>query len=173
VEDEAGFREFVRARLPRLSRTAYLLAGGHAQAEDLLQAALVKTAMHWPRIAVVGDPEAYVRKVLYHEHVRSWRRHRNRELPSGAMPDAATGTDEADQAVLRLVLQQALARLTRRQRAVIVLRYFEDLSEATTAHALGCSVGTVKSQTSHALKRLRELAPELTELTHEPMGVWS
>jgi RNA polymerase sigma-70 factor (sigma-E family) len=173
VEDEEGFRDFVRARLPRLSRTAYLLAGAHAQAEDLLQATLIKTALHWSRISVVGDPEAYVRKVLYHEHIRSWRRRRYVEQPTATVPERATGRDEADDVALRISLERALAKLTRRQRAVIVLRYFEDLSEAATAQALSCSVGTVKSQTSHALRRLRTLAPELDTLLREQTEVRS
>jgi len=172
MDDEDGFREFVRSRLPRLSRAAFLLAGGHAQAEDLLQATLIKAALHWPRISRVGDPEAYVRKVLYHEHVRSWRRRRLVEQPTAAMPDTAAGDDEVDRTVLRISLEQALAKLSRRQRAVIVLRYFEDLSEAATAQALGCSIGTVKSQTNYALKRLRALAPELDAIMQETTEVW-
>lgn len=173
MEDEEGFREFVRARLPRLSRTAYLLAGAHAQAEDLLQATLIKAALHWSRISQVGDPEAYVRKVLYHEHARSWRRRRFIEQPTETVPERPTGRDEAEHVAVRVALEEALAKLTRRQRAVIVLRYFEDLSEVATAQALGCSVGTVKSQTSHALGRLRVLAPELDSLLHVPTEVRS
>ncbi|GAA2585286.1 SigE family RNA polymerase sigma factor [Dactylosporangium fulvum] len=171
--DEEGFREFVRARLPRLSRAAYLLAGGHAQAEDLLQSALIKAAVQWSRISATGDPETYIRKILYHEHVRSWRRRRYLEQTTAAVPDRASAGDETDRAVLRLVLEQALAKLTRRQRAVVVLRYFEDLSEADTAQVMGTSVGTVKSQTSHALSRLRTLAPELAGLMHDSMEVQS
>jgi RNA polymerase sigma-70 factor (sigma-E family) len=171
VDQYEGFREFVQARLGRLSRTAYLLAGGHAQAEDLLQAALMKVAQRWRQVSAVGDPEAYVRKVLYHEHVGAWRRRRLVEQPASQLPDRAGPGDESDRALLRLVLMQALAKLTPRQRAVIVLRYFEDQSEAATAQALGCSAGTVKSQTSHALKRLRTLAPELIDLMREPAEV--
>jgi RNA polymerase sigma-70 factor (sigma-E family) len=173
VDDYEGFREFVEARLPRLSRAAYLLAGGHHQAEDLLQSTLIKVAGRWSRIAAIGDPEAYIRKILYHEHVRSWRRRRYLEHPTGTLPEIRSAADEADRAVQRLVLQQALARLTPHQRAVIVLRYFEDQSEAATAEAMGCSIGTVKSQTSHALKRLRALAPELADLLPEPTEVRS
>jgi RNA polymerase sigma-70 factor (sigma-E family) len=169
VDDEEGFREFVRARLPRLSRAAYLLAGGHAQAEDLLQSALIKAADHWSRVSKAGDPEAYVRKILYHEHIRSWRRRRFLEHPTATLPDRTATSDETGRAEMRLVLEQALAKLTRRQRAVVVLRYFEDLSEADTAQVMGTSVGTVKSQTSHALGRLRVLAPELEDM----MEVWS
>jgi RNA polymerase sigma-70 factor (sigma-E family) len=173
VVDEEGFREFVRARLPRLSRAAYLLAGGHAQAEDLLQGALIKAALHWSKVAAAGDPEAYIRKILYHEHVRTWRRRRFLEHSTADVPDRAAAGDETDRAVLRMVLEQALAKLTPRQRAVIVLRYFEDLSEAVTAQVMGTSVGTVKSQTSHALARLRVLAPELAGDIETEMGVRS
>jgi RNA polymerase sigma-70 factor (sigma-E family) len=172
VEDYEGFREFVQARLPRLSRAAYLLTGGHEQAEDLLQSALIRVATRWSRVAGAGDPEAYVRKILYHEHIRLWRKRRFLEQPTGSVPEVG-GRDETDRAVARLVLEQALAKLTRRQRAVIVLRYFEDLSEIATAKAMGCSVGTVKSQTSHALKRLRQLAPELGDLWPERTEVRS
>jgi RNA polymerase sigma factor (sigma-70 family) len=122
---------------------------------------------------VVGDPEAYVRKVLYHEHVRTWRRRKFVERPTETLPERPTGLDEADHAALRISLERALAKLTRRQRAVIVLRYFEDLSEAGTAQAMGVSVGTVKSQTSHALRRLRQLAPELDTLLNEQTEVRS
>lgn len=169
MDDEEGFREFVRVRLPRLSRAAYLLAGSHAQAEDLLQSALIKAATHWSRVAKAGDPEAYVRKILYHEHVRSWRRRRFLEHSTAMVPERAVGGDETGRAELRVVLEQALAKLTRRQRAVVVLRFFEDLSEVDTAQVMGTSVGTVKSQTSHALGRLRVLAPEL----EDAMEVWS
>jgi RNA polymerase sigma-70 factor (sigma-E family) len=163
VNVEADLREFVNARLGRLSRVAYLLAGGHADAEDLLQNALVKVAARWRRVAQIGDPEAYLRKVLYHEHIQSWRR-RRREVLTTEPPEPGRRPDEAEAVVRRTVLESALGRLTRRQRAVLVLRYFEDLSEVETAAVLGCSVGNVKSQTSHALRRLRTLAPELAEL---------
>ncbi|GGM41261.1 SigE family RNA polymerase sigma factor [Dactylosporangium sucinum] len=169
--DEEGFREFVRARLPRLSRAAYLLAGGHAQAEDLLQVTLIKAALAWPRISKAQDPEAYVRKILYHEHVRTWRRRRWLEESTDAVPERGHAEDETSRTVLRVVLKEALARLTPRQRAVIVLRYFEDLSEVDTAQAMGVTTGTVKSQTSHALARLRKLAPELAEQVEESMEV--
>jgi RNA polymerase sigma-70 factor (sigma-E family) len=173
VVDEEGFREFLRVRLPRLSRAAYLLAGGHAQAEDLLQAALIKAALAWNKISKANDPEAYVRKILYHEHVHTWRRRRWREQSTDVVPERAHHVDETDQAVLRVVLRQALAKLTPKQRAVIVLRYFEDLSEANTAQVLGVAVGTVKSQTNHALGRLRTLAPELAQRVEESMGAGS
>jgi RNA polymerase sigma-70 factor (sigma-E family) len=168
-----GFREFVRANIGRFSRAAFLLTGSHAQAEDLLQTALIKVAVRWNRVVAAGDPEAYVRRVLYHEHVTMWRRRRWREHSTAELPEHRAVGDITDDAVRRVVLRQALARLTPRQRAVIVLRYFEDMSEVDTAQVLGCSVGTVKSQTSHALKRLRQLAPELSDLVRDTTEVKS
>jgi RNA polymerase sigma-70 factor (sigma-E family) len=164
MDDEAAFREFVAARLGAMSRVAYLLAGDHHGAEDLVQSSLVKLAQHWKRVSAATSVDAYVRRVIYHEHISTWRRHRNAEIPVPEAPDVNAGPDLADVAVRRLVLRQALARLTPRQRAVLVLRFFEDLSEAETAEVLRCSVGTVKSQTNYALGRLRALAPELADL---------
>ncbi|RQX21343.1 SigE family RNA polymerase sigma factor [Micromonospora ureilytica] len=155
----------------RLSRVAYLLTGSHHDAEDLLQAALVKVAGRWKRISAVGDPEAYVRKVMYHEHIHSWRKWRRFvDQPSSGVPDVVRA-DASEALLRRIMLEDALRKLTRKQRAVVVLRFFEDLSEADTAAAMGCSVGTVKSQTSHALGRLRQLAPELAELSQQSMEV--
>jgi RNA polymerase sigma-70 factor (sigma-E family) len=163
--DDDGFRDFVHARLGQLSRVAYLLTGNHHAAEDLLQNVLVKLALKWKRVAASGVPDAYVRKIMYHEHVSSWRRsrHLRNEYATGEVPEPP-GADETGATVHRMVLDQALERLTRKQRAVLVLRFYEDLSEIETAEALGVSVGTVKSQTSHALARLRTQAPELHEL---------
>jgi RNA polymerase sigma-70 factor (sigma-E family) len=168
LDDDDGFGDFVRSRLGPLSRVAYLLTGDHHSAEDLLQSALIKVAGRWRRLAAEGNPEAYLRKVLYHEHISAWRsRSRRPRVSAAAFPELACQHDEAADVVRRLVLRQALDRLTRKQRAVLVLRFFEDLSEADTAQALGCSVGTVKSQTSYALGRLRVLAPELATLIQE------
>ncbi len=150
------------ARLPALSRIAYLLTGNHHDAQDLVQSVLVRLARHWRRVADAEAPESYLRRVIYHEHVSSWRR-RRRVDDRSAPVDEEPSPDFAEGAVRRLVLQQALARLTPRQRAVLVLRFFEDMSEAETAGVLGCSLGTVKSQTHHALGRLRILAPELAD----------
>jgi RNA polymerase sigma-70 factor (sigma-E family) len=165
VED--GFREFATARLGALSRTAYLLTGDHHAAEDLLQDVLVIVAVRWSRVAAADNPMAYVRRILYHELVSSWRRGRYRraEVSSDQLPEHPDPRDETTTVDRRVLLRRALARLTPRQRAVIVLRFFEDLSEADAAAALGCSVGTVKSQTNYALKRLRETAPELAEFS--------
>jgi RNA polymerase sigma-70 factor (sigma-E family) len=161
----AGFREFVTARRRALSRTAYLLTGDHSLAEDLLQTSLARTAAHWHRI-VDADPEAYLRKVMVNERTSRWRRRRyGVEVPASAEALAAlappAGPDTADAVVRRATLAAALAQLPPRQRAVIVLRFFDDLSEAQTAEALGCAIGTVKSQAHQALVRLRALAPTL------------
>ncbi|MBB5115483.1 SigE family RNA polymerase sigma factor [Micromonospora chalcea] len=160
-----SFREFVVQRSPALSRTAYLLTGDHQLAEDLLQSALARTYRHWRRIRD-GDPEAYVRRVMYHQQVSWWRRRRVAERLD-PMPAERGGGDHTDATALRLSVVAALRRLTARQRAVVVLRYYEDLTEAQVAEVLGCSVGTVKRHGHDAVRRLRELAPELLERTPE------
>ena len=158
--DDAAFHAFVVARVPALSRTAYLLTGDHHLAEDLVQTALFKAAQAWHRIQ--GDPEPYVRRILYTENVSRWRRRRHLvERRLEAYDDRPAATSDVD---LRLALQQALAQLTTKQRTVLVLRYFEDLTEVETARTLGIGVGTVKSQTRQALARLRAVAPHLGEL---------
>ena len=158
---QAGFTAFVRARSAALGRTALLLTGDRQLAEDLLQEALSRTASRWEKVVAGGDPEPYVRRVLYTCAVDGWRRRRVREVV-GRVADAPVddGSDDVDR---RVVLQAALARLTPRQRAVLVLRFYEDATEVQTAELLGCSVSTVKSQARHALGRLRVLAPELSD----------
>jgi RNA polymerase sigma-70 factor (sigma-E family) len=158
VDRYQGFREFVEARGPALSRSAFLLTGSHHEAEDLLQAALVKTAAHWSRVARDGNPEAYVRRVMVNERTSRWRR-RRRDRPHELI-DVGTPWDEADRTVQRLALAVALSQLPPRQRAAIVLRFYEDRSEAETADLLGVTTGTVKSQVHHALVRLRGLLPD-------------
>lgn len=165
-----GFDEFVTSRTAALSRVAFLLTGDHHLAEDLLQVALSQVASRWPQVRD-GNPEAYVRRCLVNE-LTSWRRLRRYHERSIESPvDSADPADLASSAVRRIVIGRALAKLTARQRAVLVLRFFEDLSEADTAAAMGCSIGTVKSQTNYALARLRAAAPELAELVIEPTGV--
>jgi len=150
--DRAEFDDFVVGCSPRLLRTSYLLTRDHALAEDLLQTALTKAWFAWPRVG--GDAEPYVRKILVNTYASWWRRKWNGEHPTDDLPDAASG-DHAEGASTAHDLWAALDRLPRRQRAVIVLRYFEDLTEAETARLLDCSVGTVKSQTSKAFAKLR------------------
>ncbi|GAA4048687.1 SigE family RNA polymerase sigma factor [Nonomuraea soli] len=156
-----GFREFVHARQQSLMRSAYLLTGDAHLAEDLLQTVLTRVARHWPKLAAGGNPEAYARKALINQHI-SWRRRLRRDVPTPVLPEQ--GHDSGEASLRRMALQDALARLTPRQRAVLVLRFYEDRSIEESAELLGCSTGTVKSQTHHALGRLRVLAPELAEL---------
>ncbi|MFG3298741.1 SigE family RNA polymerase sigma factor [Micromonospora chersina] len=162
------FHEFVVQRSPALSRTAYLLTGDHQHAEDLLQSALARTYRHWRRIRD-GDPEAYVRRVMYHQQVSWWRRRRVAERLD-ATPVERGGGDHTEHTALRLSVVAALRRLTARQRAVVVLRYYEDLTEAQVAEVLGCSVGTVKRHGHDAVRRLRGLVPDLWERTPERSG---
>jgi RNA polymerase sigma-70 factor (sigma-E family) len=175
VDPYQGFNEYVVARTAALSRMAYLLTADHHLAEDLLQVALTRLASRWPEVRH-GSPDAYVRRILVNELI-SWRRRRTfHEKPADfhAEPPAVAEGDRTNAVVRRVLVGRALAQLAPRQRAVLVLRYYEDLSEAETAELLGCAIGTVKSQTHHALARLRELAPELAELltdASEPNGV--
>ncbi|MFC3503585.1 SigE family RNA polymerase sigma factor [Micromonospora krabiensis] len=159
------FHEFVVHRSPALSRTAYLLTGDHQLAEDLLQSALARTYRHWSRIRD-GDPEAYVRRTMYHQQVSWWRRRRPVERLE-PRPTDRTADDHSDASALRLSVAAALRQLTPRQRAVVVLRFYEDLTEAQVAEALGCSVGTVKRHGHDAIRRLRDIAPELLDRTVE------
>jgi RNA polymerase sigma-70 factor (sigma-E family) len=158
MDREVELREFVAARGAALSRAAFLLTGDHQAAEDLVQDTYVVLVRRWQRSGVV-DPEAYVRRILYTRFVDGWRRRRLTELPWASPPDAPGG-DETGNATDRLTLRDALTRLTPRQRAVLVLRFYEDLTEVQSAAALGVSPNTVKSQTRVALQRLRELVPE-------------
>ena len=162
MADQREFDAFVVHRSPALLRTAFLLVHDEGRAEDLLQTALAKAWFAWGRIQ---DPEAYVRRIIVTTSASWWRRRWNAETPSADLPDrtpdAATGTADADRD-----LWVAVGHLPRRQRAVVVLRYLEDRTEAETAELLGCSVGTVKSQTSKALAKLRldaALAPPTEE----------
>ncbi|MBZ5740907.1 SigE family RNA polymerase sigma factor [Nocardioides mangrovi] len=147
-----GFEEFVAARSTALWRSAYLLTGDPHRAEDLLQTALVKAWRRWDRISRKEAVEAYVRAAMVTTYTDWWRRRWNGEVPTGELPETpvAAGSPEVRRDVL-----VALAQLPRGQRAVVVLRFFDDLTEAQTAAALGVSVGTVKSQTSRALVTLR------------------
>jgi RNA polymerase sigma-70 factor (sigma-E family) len=146
------FDEFVVARSTSLLRTAYLLTHDHALAEDLLQTALSKAWFAWSRID--GNPEPYVRKILVNTYATWWRRRWNGELATDELPERPR-SDASDAVSASHDLWQAMERLPRRQRVVVVLRYFEDLTEAQTADQMGCSLGTVKSQLSRALAKLR------------------
>ncbi|WP_189123030.1 SigE family RNA polymerase sigma factor [Nonomuraea cavernae] len=149
--DRALFQDFVVSRSDRLLRTAYLLTRDWALAEDLLQEALAKTWFAWAR---VDDPESYVRRVLVTTYTSWWRRKWRAERPAGDLPDmpvldATGGLGERD------TLWEAVGRLPAKQRAVVVLRFYEDLPVTEVARLLGCEPGTVKSQTAKALAKLR------------------
>jgi RNA polymerase sigma-70 factor (sigma-E family) len=151
------FAAFVLHRSDALLRTAYLLTHDRHLAEDLLQTALAKAWPHWSRID--GNPEAYVRKIIVNTYSTWWRRKWNGESPTDELPESVASGGES---MSLTDIKTALGRLPKRQRAVVVLRFFEDLTEAETARVLGCSVGTVKSQTSKALAKLR-VDPALAE----------
>lgn len=160
-EQYPGLREFMAARTTALSRTAYLLTGDHYLAEDLVQSAFVRILRHWNRVRD-DQPEAYVRRTMYHLYLSWYRRRRPPERLTSRVPEAA-GVDPYQGSVLRLTLDAALARLSSRQRTVLVLRYYEDLSEVEVAAVLGRSVGSVKRHAHDGLARLRQLAPYLVE----------
>ena len=173
-----GLDALVAARGRALLATATLLAGSPAAGEDLLQAALERLMRHWHRIR--DEPEIYLRRTIYHLAVDQWRyRRRHPELLSKAGTDLdVVQQDGTDTVHLRLALIQGLAQLPPRQRAVLVLRYWEQLSESEAADVLGCSLGTVKSSASRGLARLREVtAAWATEGTpaKKPLvnGLWS
>lgn len=146
-----GFREFVESRYGELVRIAYALTGSPHDAEDLVQAALVKTMGRWRRI---DDPMAYLRRAMVNQHINRWRRVSQREVVSDQPPERPTA-DTADRVAEREALHAALRSLPRRTRAVVVLRYVADLTEADVAATLGLPVGTVKSHASRGLARLR------------------
>ncbi|MGC9669528.1 SigE family RNA polymerase sigma factor [Planosporangium sp. 12N6] len=162
-DQDATFHVFVRTRTPALLRSAYLLTGDRHLAEDLVQSALVRTHQAWRRLHDSGNAEAYTRTIMYRLQISWWRRRRLRESMPGDLPEVPRA-DHSGSTAMRLTLRQALLKLSAKQRAVLVLRFFEDRSEAETAEMLGVTVGTVKSQTARALARLRVVAPELGEL---------
>ena len=152
--DVVAFTDFADAHAGGLFRTAYLVVGDHQLAQDLVQEALVKTYVAWTRIRDHGKAEAYARRIIVTTAI-SWRRRRSfHERPVETMPETVT-PDPVEDVGGGDALWQALAALPPRQRAAIVLRYYEDLSESQTAQVMGCSIGTVKSQVSTGLARLR------------------
>lgn len=167
--DRVAFTEFVAARSGALYRAAYLMVGDAQLAQDLVQEALTKTYVAWPHLRDPANAEAYTRKAITTTAISWFRRKRwTAERPTGIMPDRASiGHDDA--VTQREWLWRALQTLPARQRAAIVLRFYEDLTEAQTAAAMGCAVGTVKSQVSAGLQKLRtelgdDAGPLLTDL---------
>ncbi|MEO6019182.1 MAG: SigE family RNA polymerase sigma factor [Knoellia sp.] len=163
MAERDAFDAYVRERWAPLLRTAMLLTGDRHSAEDLVQETLIRAAQHWSRV----DPataDAYVRRILYTRSVDAWRWRRHQPDPVEETGEQRQMTTDApDDVETRLTLAAALRRLTPRQRAVLVARFYEDRTEVEAARVLGCSVNTVKSQTRHALTRLRVLAPELAD----------
>ena len=163
VDDD--FRAFVRARQDALLRAAVLVCGNHHTAQDLLQEAFAKLASRWEQVRD-GSPEAYVRTILYRDAVSHWRKWRREspydvQAPDGVVLATVAGRDHTGEWVSGADVRAALAQLPPRQRAVLVLRYYEDLPEEQIAEVLGVSPGTVKSQASRALANLRRLLPDL------------
>ena len=171
-QDVSAFTELVSTRSGALFRTAYLVVGDHQLAQDLLQEALVKAYAAWPRLRDPAKAEAYVRRTIM-TTATSWRRRRSfHERPVGAVPETSTG-DATEQLAVQDALWHELSSLPPRQRAALVLRFYEDLTEAQTAEAMGCSVGTVKSQVSDALTKLRNragLEPALVQLEDQAVN---
>jgi len=157
---DARLADYVRGQWPALVRYATVLCGDAVEAEELVQTALVRVTLRWPFVRDKDDPGGYVKRAIVHANINHWRRVRSRETLTDHVPERATAdrsSDFADQDVVR----RALAGLPPRQRAVLVLRYLDDMSEQEAANVLGCSVGTVKSTTHKALAKLREtFAPD-------------
>ena len=153
-EDREAFDAFVRARLPELLRFGRALTGSPEAAADLVQDALERTVLAWPRLQSREEPEGYVRRIMVNRNISIWRKFGREHVTAEVVDSAAEDTHfDAD-------LWRALRQLPPKQRAVIALRYYEDMSEADIARTLGCSVGTVKSQASKGLAKMRLLMPD-------------
>jgi len=160
--DEPAFRDYVRTRSRALLRTAYLLTGNVADAEDLVQSALAKTYLAWGRIEDRGALDGYVRRAIVNTHISWWRRRRLEEFPTDEIPDQAVA-EHSVSSDMQEALRRAIDRLPQRMRAAVMLRFYDDMTEAEVAEVLGVSLGTVKSTVSRAVAKLRidaELQPE-------------
>jgi len=153
--DCPGFRDYVETRSHALLRTAYLLTGNVPDAEDLVQAALAKTFQAWDRIEDRAALDGYVRRAIVNTHISWWRRRRVEEYPTDEIPDQAVD-DHAGASDLQDSMRRAVDRLPQRMRAAVVLRFYEDMTEAEVAEVLGVSLGTVKSTVSRAVAKLRD-----------------
>ncbi|UJA07881.1 SigE family RNA polymerase sigma factor [Streptomyces collinus] len=164
------FQSFMTGRWPRLMRTAFLLTGERHAAEDLVQSTLERVYVAWRRVGSADDPEAYVRRVMINAHARRHRRRLKEFLAprddAGLVREVADAGDRMAQADDRDALLEALAQLPARQREAVVLRYWEDLTETQTAEAMGCSVGTVKSNAAKGIAKLRALPGLAETVTH-------
>ncbi|MCC5475932.1 SigE family RNA polymerase sigma factor [Streptomyces barringtoniae] len=165
-----AFQSFMVGRWPRLMRTAFLLTGEQHAAEDLVQSTLERVYVSWRRVGAADDPEAYVRRVMINLHARKHRRRLKEFLApkddSGLVHEIADAGDRIAQADDRGALLKALAQLPVRQREAVVLRYWEDLTETQAAEAMGCSVGTVKSNAAKGIAKLRAIPGLAETVTH-------
>ncbi len=167
--DPDGFAEFVVARERALQRSAWLLTGDWALAEDLVQTALVRSWPRWERIRRRDNPEIYVRKVMVNTWL-TWNRRKWRgEHAVASLPERPAPGDHAAETSVRVAVRQALESLTQRQRAVLVMRIFDDMPEAEVAQALNLAIGTVKSTTAQALAKLRQDPRLAGVLDKEPL----
>jgi RNA polymerase sigma-70 factor (sigma-E family) len=157
------FDDYVARRWRWAARVAYLLTGDWGLAEDLAQETFAVTYRHWDRMASMDHPDAYVRRILITRYLRSVRKRRVLELLTDGIPDRTGTSDVATEVANSVVLSRAVRQLPPRMRATLVLRYYDDLSEADIAELLGCSAGTVKTQLSRGLERLRHIVPELAK----------
>lgn len=164
-ELDERFTAFVRSRGQHHLRVATLLTGDPGAAEDLVQASLLKLYRVWPRIETSGEPDAYLRRIIVNTRRSWWRARWRQEAPVPEVPEAAAGEDAAERHAAGTLVRQALARLPSQQRAVLVLRYCEDLPEATVASLLGCSAGTVKTHAHRGLRALRKSLGDLAPFT--------
>jgi RNA polymerase sigma-70 factor (sigma-E family) len=155
VGDHVTFGDYVRSRGGSLMRAAQALTGNRADAEDLVQATLVKAYQSWNRVIDPAALDTYVRRVMINTHISGWRRRRVDEYPTDQLPDSVAAAETGDRE-LQDVVRRAVDRLPRRMRAAVMLRYYDDLSEPEVARALGVSVGTVKSTVARAVAKLRE-----------------
>lgn len=163
TDSDRDFAAFVTARSQKLFGIAMALTGHRQHAEDLLQTVLARAYRRWNHIQ--GEPEAYIRRALYHEQVSRWRNAMHGlEMLTDRTPEVARSAD-TDQVDLGLALRAALRRLAPKHRAVLVLRYLEDLSDEEIADVLGCRPSTVRSQITRALQRLRQMCPDPTDLS--------
>jgi RNA polymerase sigma-70 factor (sigma-E family) len=153
---DARLSDYVRGQWPSLVRYATLLCGDAVEAEELVQSALVRVALRWPFVRDKDNPDGYVKRAIVHGQINRWRRVGRHERVTAQLPDVAV-SDEASVFADHDAVRRALAALPPRQRAVLVLRYLDDRTEQETASLLGCSVGTVKSQTHKGLAKLREI----------------
>ena len=166
--DRVSFGEYVSSRSHALLRAAQALTGNRSDAEDLVQATLVKAYQSWDRIDDDAALDTYVRRVMVNTHISGWRRRRVDEYPTDEIPDSVAAEDATRDSDLRDVVQRAIDRLPRQMRAAVMLRFYDDMTEPEVAAALGVSVGTVKSTVARAVAKLRKDA----ELGADSMASW-